>query len=61
MFVDDIPVLKAEGAGRLWAHDPRDLWSVEFVRSCAAVRIYTVWYMETVQEGRMRMTHGLCW
>lgn len=60
IYVDDVPVMPAEGSGRLWAYDPRDLWSVEFIRGCATVRIYTRVYMEWIEEGRVRPAHTLC-
>lgn len=60
LFVDDIEMLNAEGMGRLWAYDPRDLWAVEFMPGCHELRIYTRQFMELVQSGRVRLLHQLC-
>lgn len=55
VFVDDEPVPIAEGTSRLWAYDARDLWSVEFLRDCGQLRIYTGMFMEAVESGRVRL------
>ncbi len=60
IFLDDEPTLSAEGTSRLWAYDPRDLWSVEFLPGCAQLRIYTRQFMEWVESGRARLKPMLC-
>lgn len=60
IFLDDERMLSAEGTSRLWAYDPRDLWSVEFLPGCAQVRIYTRQFMEWVETGRVRLKPTLC-
>lgn len=60
LFIDDIPVMPAVGASQLWAYDPRELWSVEFIRVCNQIRIYTRVFMEQVEGGRVRLNPRLC-
>lgn len=62
LFVDDIEVVRAEGVGRLWAYDPTTLWSLEFVPDCdpPEIRIYTGWFMEQVESGRIRLNPLIC-
>ena len=60
IFLDDEPMLSAEGTSRLWAYDPRDLWSVEFLPGCGHLRIYTQHFMELVESGRVRLKPMLC-
>jgi hypothetical protein len=60
LFVDDIEQLEADGMGRLWSFDPRDLWSVEFLPGCRQLRIYTQLFMEHVEQGRVRLVPVLC-
>jgi hypothetical protein len=60
LFIDDMEVMKAIGTSTLWAYDPRDLWSVEFIPLCAELRIYTRQFMELVESGRVRLAHRIC-
>lgn len=62
LFVDDIEVMRAEGVGRLWAYDPTTLWALEFVPGCdrPEIRIYTSWFMEQVEAGRVRLSPLIC-
>jgi len=60
IFLDDERMLSAEGTSRLWAYDPRDLWSVEFLPACGQLRIYTQQFMELVENGRVRLKPMLC-
>lgn len=60
IFVDDLPLLPALGTSMLWAYDPRDLWSVEFLPGCRELRIYTQRFMRLVEEGRVRLKHQVC-
>ncbi len=60
IFLNDEPVMGAVGTSQLWAFDPRDLWSVEFLPSCRQLRVYTRQFMEWVEEGRVRLKPSLC-
>jgi hypothetical protein len=60
VFVDDLLLLPSLGTSTLWAYDPRDLWSVEFLPECRELRIYTQRFMRLVEEGRVRLQHLIC-
>lgn len=60
VFIDDIQQMAAVATSTLWAYDPRDLWSVEFLPGCRQLRIYTRHFMELVSEGRVRLQPVLC-
>jgi hypothetical protein len=60
VFLNDEAVLGAIGTSQLWALDPRDLWSVEFLPSCRQLRVYTRQFMEWVEGGRVRLKPALC-
>jgi len=60
IFLDDLEVPSAIGTTNLWAMDPRDLWSVEFIPSCAELRVYTQTFMERVEEGQVRLAPVIC-
>lgn len=60
LYLDDHVLPRREGMSRLWAYDPRDLWSVEFLPECAQLRVYTRHFMELVESGRVRLTPFLC-
>lgn len=60
IFLDDIEVPSAIGTTNLWAMDPRDLWSVEFIPSCAELRLYTQDFMRRVESGQVRLAPALC-
>ncbi len=55
LFVDDIKQIGAAGTSGLWAHDPHNLWAVEFLPECRQLRVYTEHYMRMVEEGRVRL------
>ena len=60
LYVDDEPRMLAEGTSQLWAYDPRDLWTVEFLPGCGQLRVYTRRFMEWVEAGRVRLNPVLC-
>jgi len=60
VFVDDVAVMSAEGTGRFWAYDTRDLSALEFLPGCRQIRLYTRWFMDRVAEGRLRLKPMLC-
>lgn len=60
IFLDDIEQMDAIGTANLWAHDPRDLWSVEFLPGCRELRVYTRRFMELVSAGRVRLRPMVC-
>jgi len=62
LFLDDIAVPSGIGMMSLWALDPRDLWTVEFIRDCGPpeLRIYTQRFMDMVESGRVRLAPAIC-
>lgn len=60
VFIDDIEQMNAVGTMNLWAYDPRDLWSIEFLPGCRELRIYTVHFMQLVSDGRVRLQPMVC-
>jgi hypothetical protein len=46
VFLDDIEVPPGIGTHNLWAHDPRDLWSVAFLSGYRQLRIHTADFMK---------------
>ncbi|MEM7414744.1 MAG: carboxypeptidase-like regulatory domain-containing protein [Gemmatimonadota bacterium] len=60
LYIDDVVVPRREGMSRLWAYDPRDLWSVEFLPECAQLRVCTQHFMGLVESGRVQLVPMLC-
>lgn len=60
VFLDDIEMPPGIGTHNLWAYDPRDLWSVEFLPGCHQLRIYSAHFMDLVQSGRVRLQPSIC-
>lgn len=60
VFIDDLQETDGAGTSLLWAFDPRDLWSVEFLPSCGELRIYTMEYRQRLAEGAATLRAVLC-
>ena len=60
VFIDDIQDTDGAGTSLLWAFDPRDLWSVEFLPECGELRIYTMDYQERIADGLATLRPAIC-